>query len=108
MRIAFDIDNTVITQGSPGNEYNDVSCKENMVDVVNKLYDDGHEIYFFTARHFKHFLKTEKMLKEYGFKYHGLVMNKISCNLFVDDRGFRWEDGREKELFDLVEELKNE
>lgn len=107
MKIAFDLDDTVLTQGSPDNNYRDSKAKPHMVEVVNKLYDEGHEIYFFTARHFKHFVYTEQVLKEAGFKYHGLVLNKISVHLFVDDRGFRWEDGKEEELFELVEKMES-
>lgn len=92
MKIAFDIDGTVLTQGTPEHNYDGCEPLPGMVDVVNDLYDAGHEIYFFTARHFKHFVKTDNMLKAYGFKYHGLVMNKISCDLFVDDRGFRMDN----------------
>ena len=39
------------------------------------------------------------------FIYTGLVMNKINCDLFVDDRGFRWEKGKNDELVDLIQEL---
>lgn len=102
MKIAFDIDNTVLTQGSPEKDYRDSKIKSEMVNLVNKYYDEGHEIYFFTARHFKHFIYTDKTLKDAGFKYHGLIMNKPSCDLYVDDKGFCWKDGKEEELDELI------
>jgi hypothetical protein len=105
MKIAFDLDNTVITQGSPDLDYKDSLIKRDMVNIVNKLYDEGHEIYFFTARHFKHFKYTKEFLDQCNFRYTGLVMNKISCDLYVDDKGFRWDDSKDKQLFDLVRML---
>ena len=108
MKIAFDLDNTVLTQGSPHFNYEDSALKDNMLELVNKLHGDGHEIYFFTARHFKHFEYTKNFLDECGFRYTGLVMNKISCDLYVDDNGFRWDDSQEKTLFELIGDMSNE
>ena len=108
MKIAFDLDNTVLTQGSPDNDYRDSRMKGDMLNLVNKLHDEGHEIYFFTARHFKHFDYTKNFLDSCGFKYTGLVMNKISCDLYVDDKGFRWSDSEkdEESLLKLINKLK--
>ena len=109
IRIAFDLDNTLASQGSPKENYRDSLLQEDMIKLVNELYDKGHEIYIFTARHFKHFKYTDETLKKSGLKYTGLVMNKINCDLFVDDRGFRWQQGRSKDLITLIQELqKNE
>lgn len=107
MKIAFDLDNTVLTQGSPEKNYTDSFVKDGMVDFVNSFYEQGHEIYFFTARHFKHHIYTDNFLRNCGFKFHGLYLNKISVDLYVDDRAFRWEDGMEKQLFNLVDKLEN-
>lgn len=106
MKIAFDIDGTVCTQGSPENNYEDSCPIPEMILVVNKLFLDGHEIYFFTARHFKHFVNTKNMLESAGFHYHGLIMNKPSVDLFIDDRGFRMNNNI-PELLKLIEEMKN-
>lgn len=100
MKIAFDIDGTVLTQGSPELDYRDAIVIPEMLFFVNELFEQGHEIYFFTARHFKYFRHTKESLDLAGFKYHGLVMNKISCDLYVDDKGFRMNQnlGELKEL----------
>lgn len=113
MKIAFDIDGTVMTQGSPEKDYRDSEPMPEMVEYVNELYENGHEIYFFTARHFKHFVYTNQSLLNAGFKFHGLVMNKISCDLYIDDRGFRFDKA---ELIDInllrinkvINEIKND
>lgn len=43
---------------------------------VNKWYDEGHTIYFFTARTEAHREVTEAWLKKHGFKYHGIIFGK--------------------------------
>jgi uncharacterized HAD superfamily protein len=74
----IDIDGT-ITDDVPNEE------PERMVDCVpyldaletlNKWFDEGHVITFFTSRTEEHRSITETWLKAHGFKYHGLLMNK--------------------------------
>ncbi|MAQ31460.1 MAG: phosphoheptose isomerase [Flavobacteriales bacterium] len=44
--------------------------------TLNKWYDQGHIITFFTSRIEVHRVVTEAWLKRHGFKYHGLLMGK--------------------------------
>lgn len=44
--------------------------------TLNKWYDEGHVIFFFTSRTEAHREVTEAWLKLHGFKYHGMVMGK--------------------------------
>ncbi len=44
--------------------------------ILNKWYDEGHIITFFTSRTEEHREYTEIWLKKHDFKYHGLLMNK--------------------------------
>jgi uncharacterized HAD superfamily protein len=44
--------------------------------TLNKWYDQGHVICFFTSRTEDHRVYTETWLKEHGFKYHSLLMGK--------------------------------
>ena len=44
--------------------------------TLNKWYDEGHIITFFTSRTEAHREVTEKWLKDNGFKYHGLLVGK--------------------------------
>lgn len=46
------------------------------LDVVNKWFNEGHIITFFTSRTEEHRLITEQYLQEKGFQYHGLLMGK--------------------------------
>ena len=44
--------------------------------TLNKWYDEGHIIFFFTSRTEVHRDYTETWLKQHGFKYHGMIMGK--------------------------------
>ena len=44
--------------------------------TLNKWHDEGHIITFFTSRLEKHRKVTKQWLKDHGFKYHGLLMDK--------------------------------
>ena len=46
------------------------------LETLNKWYDEGHVITFFTSRTEEHREYTEIWLKHHGFKYHGLLMGK--------------------------------
>src|SRR5574343_2005397 len=46
------------------------------VETLNKWYDEGHIITFFTSRTEEHRAVTEAWLKANGFNYHGLLMGK--------------------------------
>jgi len=46
------------------------------LETLNKWYDQGHIITFFTSRTEAHRVVTEAWLKEHDFKYHGLLMGK--------------------------------
>ncbi len=44
--------------------------------TLNKWYDEGHIICFFTSRTEAHRQYTETWLAQHGFKYHSLLMGK--------------------------------
>lgn len=46
------------------------------LEIINKWYEEGHVITFFTSRTEEHRGVTEEWLRKHGFKYHGLLMNK--------------------------------
>ncbi len=46
------------------------------LEILNKWYDEGHIITFFTSRTEDHRSITEEYLSRHGFKYHGLLMGK--------------------------------
>lgn len=46
------------------------------LQIINRWYDEGHIITFFTSRTEAHRAVTERWLSRHGFKYHGLLMGK--------------------------------
>ncbi len=46
------------------------------LEIINKWYDQGHIIYYFTSRTEEHRSITEEWLRKHGFKYHGMLMGK--------------------------------
>ena len=46
------------------------------LETLNKWYDEGHIICFFTSRTEEHREVTENWLNEHGFNYHSLLMGK--------------------------------
>ena len=48
----------------------------NTQKMINKWYNEGHIITFFTSRTEKHRAITKKWLKKHGFKYHSLLVCK--------------------------------
>ena len=68
--ICDDIPNEQAERMLTANVYKDA------LETLNRWYDQGHIITFFTSRLEVHRKVTEDWLEEKGFKYHGLLMNK--------------------------------
>lgn len=74
----IDIDGT-ITDDVPNEEPERMATCEPFPDALatlNKWYDQGHIICFFTSRTEAHREVTETWLKKHGFKYHSLLVGK--------------------------------
>lgn len=74
----IDIDGT-ITDDIPNEEPERmVTCEPypDALEVLNKWYEEGHIITFFTSRTEEHREVTEEWLSKCGFKYHGLLVGK--------------------------------
>ncbi len=74
----IDIDGT-ITEDVPNEEPERMgTCLPypDALKILNKWYDEGHIITFFTSRTEEHREITEYWLKKHDFKYHGLLMGK--------------------------------
>lgn len=46
------------------------------LETINRWFEEGHVITFFTSRVEEHRAVTEEWLKKNGFNYHGLLMGK--------------------------------
>lgn len=74
----IDIDGT-ITDDVPNEEPERMKMVQpfpEAVAILNKWYDEGHIITFFTSRTEDVREITENWLNKHGFKYHGLLMGK--------------------------------
>lgn len=91
--ILVDIDGTVCEdiKNEDSHLYSTAKLYPDSLDIINKWYDNGNIITFFTAREEKDREVTEKWLNSNGFKYHGLIMNKPRCN---DEQEYMWIDNR--------------
>ncbi len=74
----IDIDGTIcddIPNEEP-NRMKSASLYPDALQTLNKWFDEGHFITFFTSRLEEHRSVTEIWLKKNGFKYHEIIMNK--------------------------------
>ena len=74
----IDIDGT-ICDDIPNEEPERMATAELYPDALvtlNKWYEEGHIITFFTSRVEEQREVTETWLKKHGFKYHGILMGK--------------------------------
>jgi hypothetical protein len=93
MRYCFDIDGTICTTNC---HYKDAVPYQEVIDWINKKYDEGHSITLFTSRgtlsgsDWVEF--TEKQVNGWGIKYHELKLGKPAYDLFIDDRAINNEE----------------
>lgn len=93
--IYVDIDETICETPEPRVYSNAKPIKEN-IDKINKLYDEGHTIVYFTSRGSRSQINwydlTKQQLIEWGAKHHELNVNKPYYDLFIDDKTLRIEE----------------
>ena len=103
MIIAFDLDEVICRRPK---EFEHLGVRKyehcepiiDMVNIVNECYDKGYYVKIYTARGMSIFSgdvskvynnlfdTTSKQLKEWGVKYHELIMGKIHYDLLIDDK----------------------
>lgn len=87
MKYVIDIDGTICTQEK---NYADAMPLLNRIEKINKLYDEGHTIVYFTARGTETGIDwreiTERQFKMWGVKYHDLIFGKPAADYYLDDR----------------------
>lgn len=89
MVIYVDIDET-ICDTPESRDYNVAIPKKDRIEIINRLYDEGHTIVYWTARGCKSGVDwtnvTVRQLKEWGAKSHDVVLGKPYYDLFIDDK----------------------
>ena len=74
----IDIDGTICDdiRNEESHLYPTAKPFEGSKEEINKLYDEGNKIVFFTARENKDRDITIEWLNTHGFKFHDLIMDK--------------------------------
>ena len=82
-----------------GRDYTLASPFLDRIQSINKLYDEGHTIKYYTARGMGRYAGrsdkaiesfyaiTESQLDRWGCKYHQLILGKPSGDHYIDDKG---------------------
>jgi len=101
VKIFVDIDETICSNQEPKNEARDYSkaipIREN-IEAINKLYEQGHDITYWSARGTVTGIDwreiTENQLKKWGAFFHTLILGKPHYDLYIDDKSINtraWE-----------------
>jgi len=95
MIIYVDIDETIcLSPNAP--DYNISYPIYKNIEYVNRLYDEGHTIVYWTARGSKTGLdwkeKTLVQFKDWNVKYHELKFGKPNYDYFIDDKNINTYD----------------
>ena len=105
MRYCFDIDGTICTQSkrdyehevAPTNHpYDKAVPWKKRIEKINKLYDEGHTIIYWTARgtvtKIDWIELTRQQLYDWGCKCHDVRVGKPQYDLWIDDKSMRIEE----------------
>ena len=111
MRYVVDIDGTICEHFN-GPNFGSGQVYYYRIEKINKLYDEGHEIVYMTARGMgtknnpegnfdeesmnrarqKYGRLTETQLEEWGCKYTKLFLGKYSGDVYIDDKAIHSDD----------------
>ena len=99
----FDIDKTLCQEVLLVEDYPHAEPILEMVEFVNELYQQGHTIYLYTARHTMQALMTKEWLEKYQVLYHHLFLGKPVADVYIDDLAVRYTnlDDTKKQLSEI-------
>ena len=100
MKYIIDIDGTIckeVLNDDGSKDYSKQIPQYDRIQKINKLYDEGNEIKYWTARGAVSGLDwgelTKNQLKDWGCKYHKLsVGDKPHYDLWIDDKAINSEE----------------
>lgn len=88
MKYMIDIDGTICN--NTYGEYANAMPFTSRIEHFNRLYDQGHEVHYWTARGANTGLDwadfTKQQLSDWGVKYNTLRMGKPSYDIWIDDK----------------------
>ena len=99
MKIFVDIDETICynenVDKSKARDYNLATPIKKNIETINKHYDEGHEITYWTARGsttgIDWYETTKQQLIDWGAKHHNLILGKPYYDLYIDDKSINTE-----------------
>ena len=98
LRICFDLDNTLVTNPTIPNDYSTVKPIPKMIQLLQYLKQNGHEIIIHTARRMKTHkgnvgkvvkdiaLVTLQTLEKFNIEYDELIFGKPIADIYIDDK----------------------
>jgi len=115
MRIVFDLDGVICELKKPSESYADVIPKNDVIEKMKELKEDGHYLIIHTARHMrtcdgdvskvieKIGKITEDWLEEWKVPYDELIFGKPHADIYIDDLGieFSTKDKLDKKIESL-------
>lgn len=91
-----DIDETICNTPDNPRIYEQAVPITDNIEKINRLYNDGHRIVYWTARGSRSgknwYDLTKQQLDSWGAKYHELRCDKPYYDQFIDDRTIRIEE----------------
>jgi len=88
MIYCFDIDGTICT--NTNGDYIHAIPFPRAIELVNRLFNEGHTIYFYTSRGSTTGIDwnevTVNQLAGWGVKYHRLFLGKPTADIYIDDK----------------------
>lgn len=103
MKYIVDIDGTICEHVNNPN-FGTGEVYYDRIERLNQLFDDGHEIVYYTARGMgefdgsaslatrKWFNYTYNQLKDWNCKFTKLIIGKYSGDIYIDDKGIHCDD----------------
>lgn len=94
LKYIVDIDGTIFT--ATNGDYRKAKPIQDRIDKLNALFDEGHEIVYWTARGATSGLNwrllTKNQLEIFGVKYTELRMKKEHYDVWIDDKAIHIEE----------------
>ena len=96
MKIIYvDIDETICYY-KKDRKYEDALPIKKNIEKINRLYDEGNKIVYWTARGYTTGINwctlTLEQLEKWGAKHHQLKTGKPNYDMFICDKAFNSED----------------
>lgn len=119
--IAFDLDDVICSRSNEyehlgPDKYDKCTPNQNVIDIVNSLYQSGNQIVIYTARGMSQYKgdvqqiyenlyeKTKLNLNSWGVFYHKLIMGKLHYDVLIDDKALNSINISKKQIEDFLYE----